>query len=131
MTVPVTVCGNGVGLLGRASASCGGGSDEVGPVAPSDPADPTDPADPVGPISNHPRPTHPITVIAAGSRGRSPASGRGLTVSTVGNVVPVSRSGRSLAYTGANAVPLMLTAAALLLAGALFTGSGRRRSGSA
>lgn len=129
VSAPITACGNGVGLLGRADASCGSGSDDVVAVTPSDPADPSAPVAPIYPSADRPATSTTPVAAGAGPSSRSPQPGRAFTVKTFGDPVPVTRSGRSLAYTGAGSGRLMATALGLLLAGLLFAGAGRRRNG--
>jgi hypothetical protein len=132
-SVPVAACGNGVGLLGDASASCGANQDTStdGTTAPP-PGTPGQTAT-TGTIGT---PGQTGTTGQTGTIGTPGQTGTtGLTQGTSGDPAgtipafaplrPLVSAGRALAFTGAASDLLATIAVALLAAGALFLRAAR------
>jgi hypothetical protein len=112
VTVPVLVCGNAAGLLGTATANCGG-STPTPPVTPVPPVEPpVNPMPPVGP------PTAPDGPGGLGVAGAN--------IHPIADLRPVA-SASGLAFTGTDARDMAALALLLLMLGSLALLVGARR----
>jgi hypothetical protein len=123
-SVPVTVCGNGVGALGDASLACAADTSSSGTTAP-----PPGTTDPGGSTSTAGIPGTPGSTDTSGIPGTA-----GLTPGTDGaagdplttfSPLRPSVAGSSLAFTGAFSDLLAFVAAGLLAAGVLIVRAAR------
>jgi hypothetical protein len=114
-SVPVTVCGNGVGLLGDASVGCGANTSSGGIIAPPPGTSPSGSTDTAA--------SPPGTTGTAGTSGVPGTSGlipgAGDPISTSAPVRPVVSASGVLPFTGAASDLLALAAGGLVAAGAL------------
>jgi hypothetical protein len=124
-SVPVTVCGNGVGLLGDASVACAADTSTGGTTAPppgtTTPGGSTD----TDGISGTPGSTD--TSGIPGTTGLTPGTdgGPGDPVTTFSPLRPSVADSSSLPFTGAASDLLALVAAGLLAAGVLIVRAAR------
>jgi hypothetical protein len=114
VSVPVTVGGNAVSVIGDSSTD---------PVQPTNPVAPTEPTDPTGPTT----PADPTDPEGAGTVV-DPASwvSFGTASQKVATLVVASPAATTLAQTGAPSALLVGVGLLLLLAGGLLTRTGRR-----
>ena len=123
-TVPVTVCGNGVGLLGDASVACAADTSTGGTTAP--PPGTTDPGGSTDTDGTQGTPGSTGTSGIPGTTGLTPGTdgGAGDPVTSFSPLRPsVADSG--LPFTGAASDLLALAAAGLLAAGVLIVRAAR------
>jgi hypothetical protein len=122
-SVPVTVCGNGVGLLGDASVACAADTSTGGITAP--PPGTTDPGGSTGTSGIPGTPGSTGTSGIPGTTGLTPGTGGGAgdPVTTFSPLRPSVSD--SLPFTGAFSDLLALAAAGLLAAGALIVRASR------
>jgi hypothetical protein len=129
-SVPVTVCGNGVGLLGDASVACAADTSSSGTTAP-----PPGTTDPGGSTDTDGTPGTPGSTDTSGIPGTAGIPGTsGLTPGTGGDAgdpattfspLRASVAESSLAFTGAVSDLLAFVAAGLLAAGVLIVRAAR------
>jgi hypothetical protein len=97
LSLPVTIGGNAVSVIGDASTD--GATTVVDPVDPADPVDPTDPVDPVDPVD----PTDPTDPTTPGDGGDSGAAGPSAAVASDGVAATLAAASGGLASTGLDA----------------------------
>ena len=129
-SVPVAACGNGVGLLGDASASCGANQDTSTDGTTAPPPGTAGQTATTGTIGT---PGQTGTTGTSGTPGQTGTTG--VTPGTSGDPAgaipafaplrPLVSAGRALAFTGAASDLLATMAVALLAAGALFLRAAR------
>jgi LPXTG-motif cell wall-anchored protein len=119
VTLPVTIGGNAISVLGD-SAVTGGATGAVAPADPTDPIDPTDPVLPTGPTAGS-NGTGGSTVVATGFTG-------GGTAAALGSATTAALSVQALASTGADIAPLVGLIGLLLAAGIALLVIARRRT---
>ena len=121
-TVPVSACGNSVGLLGDASASCGSDTSSGGIIAPPPGTTPgqTDTDGTTDTGTSGIRGTTGTTGTT-GTNGLTPGTGgdAGDAVTTFAPLRPSVSGSGALPFTGAASDLLALVAAGMLAAGAL------------
>ena len=113
-SVPVTVCGNGVGVLGDAAASCGADTSSGGIIAPPPGTTPSGSTDTDGTTGS---PGSTGTSGIPGTSGSIPGAGDPITTSAP--LRPVVSASGALPFTGAASDLLALAAGGLLAAGVL------------
>ena len=123
-SVPVTVCGNGVGLLGDASVACTADTSTGGTTAPppgtTDPGGSTDTAGTSGTPGSTDTSGIPGTTGTTGTSGLAPGTdGAAGDPATAFSPLRPSVADSSLPFTGAASDLLALVAAGLLAAGVL------------
>jgi hypothetical protein len=114
-SVPVTVCGNGAGVLGDASADCGADTSSGGIIAPPPGTSPSGSTDTDGITASPPGTTG--TSGIPGTSGLIPGPGDPITTSAP--LRPVVSASGALPFTGAAGDLLALAAGGLVAAGAL------------
>ena len=124
-SVPVTVCGNGVGLLGDASVACAADTSTGGTTAP--PPGTTGPGGSTDTDGIAGTPGSTGTSGIPGTTGLTPGTdgSAGDPISTFAPLRPSASDANALPFTGAASDLLALFAAALLAAGALIVRAAR------